>query len=98
MTRLTRPFDQAEYNYMLRSIEAIYDKFTTIVAEGRNLEKKRVDEIGQGRVWAGTDALQIGLVDEIGPWKMPSAMLLHPSAQASSACWSIRSLSPPWKA
>ncbi|MBR3563138.1 MAG: signal peptide peptidase SppA [Bacteroidales bacterium] len=66
MTRLTRPFDQAEYNYMLRSIEAIYDKFTTIVAEGRNLEKKRVDEIGQGRVWAGTDALQIGLVDEIG--------------------------------
>ena len=66
MTRLTRPFDQAEYNYMLRSIEAIYDKFTTIVSEGRSLEKKRVDEIGQGRVWAGTDALQIGLVDEIG--------------------------------
>jgi protease-4 len=66
MTRLTRPFDQAEYNYMLRSIEAIYDKFTGIVSEGRGIEKKRVDEIGQGRVWAGTDALQIGLVDEIG--------------------------------
>lgn len=66
MTRLTRPFDQAEYNYMLRSIEAIYDKFTGIVSEGRGIEKKRVDEIGQGRVWAGIDALQIGLVDEIG--------------------------------
>ena len=66
MTRLTRPFDQTEYNYMLRSIEAIYDKFTSIVSEGRGLEKTRVDEIGQGRVWAGTDALEIGLVDEIG--------------------------------
>ena len=66
MMRLTRPFDQAEYNYMLRSIEAIYDKFTTIVAEGRGMEKTRVDEIGQGRVWTGADALQIGLVDEIG--------------------------------
>ena len=66
MMRLTRPFDQTEYNYMLRSIEAIYDKFTTIVAEGRGLEKTRVDEIGQGRVWTGSDALGIGLVDEIG--------------------------------
>ena len=66
MIRLTRPFDQTEYNYMLRSIEAIYDKFTSIVSEGRGLEKTRVDEIGQGRVWAGTDALEIGLVDEIG--------------------------------
>ena len=64
--RLTRPFDQTEYNYMLRSIESIYDKFTTIVSEGRGLEKSRVDEIGQGRVWTGADALQIGLVDEIG--------------------------------
>ena len=66
MMQLTRPFDQAEYNFMLRSIEAIYDKFTSLVAEGRGLEKNRVDEIGQGRVWTGADALEIGLVDEIG--------------------------------
>ena len=66
MMNLTRPFDQAEYNFMLRSIEAVYDTFTSIVAEGRGLEKKRVDEIGQGRVWTGADALEIGLVDEIG--------------------------------
>lgn len=66
MTSLTRPLDQTEYNYMLRSIESIYDKFTTIVSQGRGLDKKRVDEIGQGRVWTGADALQIGLVDEIG--------------------------------
>ena len=66
MMRLTRPFDQTEYAYMLKSIESIYDKFTTIVAEGRGMEKSRVDEIGQGRVWTGADALGIGLVDEIG--------------------------------
>lgn len=66
MMRLTRPFDQAEYNFMLRSIETIYDKFTAIVAEGRDMEQSRVDEIGQGRVWTGSDALKLGLVDEIG--------------------------------
>ena len=66
MMRLTRPFDQAEYNFMLRSIETIYDKFTAIVAEGRNMEQSKVDEIGQGRVWTGADALKLGLVDEIG--------------------------------
>ncbi|MBO4742857.1 MAG: signal peptide peptidase SppA [Bacteroidales bacterium] len=66
MFGLMRPFDQTEYNYMLRSIEGIYDKFTTIVSEGRDLPKERVDEIGQGRVWTGADALEIGLVDEIG--------------------------------
>ncbi len=63
---LMRPFDSAEYAYMERSIEAVYDKFTTIVSEGRGMEKSRVDEIGQGRVWTGADALGIGLVDEIG--------------------------------
>lgn len=66
MMGLTRPFDADEYNYMLRSIETIYDKFTDIVADGRGLAKEKVDEIGQGRVWTGADALGIGLVDEIG--------------------------------
>ena len=66
MYGLMRPFDAREYAYMERSIEDVYDRFTTIVSEGRDLPKERVDEIGQGRVWAGTDALDISLVDEIG--------------------------------
>ena len=66
MTRLTRPLDVAEYKYMEHSIESIYDKFTTLVSEGRGIEKAKVDEIGQGRVWTGADAIKIGLVDEIG--------------------------------
>lgn len=66
MYSMVRPFDNAEYAYMLRSIEDIYDRFTTNVAKGRGLEKSYVDEIGQGRVWTGKDALERGLVDEIG--------------------------------
>lgn len=61
-----RPFDEAEYNYMLASIESIYDRFTTIVSEARSLPKETVDNIGQGRVWTGYDAAALRLVDEIG--------------------------------
>ena len=66
MFSLTRPFDNAEYNYMLRSIEDIYDRFTSLVSEGRDIPKEQVDAIGQGRVWTGANALDLKLVDEIG--------------------------------
>ncbi len=61
-----RPLDNTELAYMQASVENIYDKFTDIVSEGRNLRKSYVDSIAQGRVWAGSDALEIGLVDRIG--------------------------------
>lgn len=66
MFGLMRPFDQSEYNYMTRSIESIYDRFVSIVSDNRSISKERVDEIAQGRVWTGADALPIELVDEIG--------------------------------
>ena len=66
MYSLMRPFDDAERDYMQASVENIYDKFVNTVAEGRGLEADYVDSIAQGRVWAGSDALKIGLVDEIG--------------------------------
>ena len=47
-------------------VEKIYDDFITKVADGRGMTKEEVDSIGQGRVWVGADALEIGLVDEIG--------------------------------
>ena len=55
-----------EYNYIQKSVEDIYDVFITKVAEGRHISKNNVDSVGQGRVWSGTDALKIKLVDEIG--------------------------------
>ncbi len=66
MFSLMRPFDAAETAYMQAQIEDIYDRFVTLVAEGRSLEKQAVDDIAQGRVWTGADAIGIGLVDEIG--------------------------------
>ena len=63
---MMRPLDATEYDYMLTGTEAVYDRFTTIVSEGRGIPKETVDAIGQGRVWTGADALGINLVDEIG--------------------------------
>lgn len=70
-----RPVTDMEYNYVQQSIEDFYDTFLTRVFDGRKgkgaeghvlSEKALVDSIGQGRVWAGADAIEIGLVDELG--------------------------------
>ena len=61
-----RPLTDVEIAYMQASVEKIYDKFTGLVAEGRNMPVNKVDEIAQGRVWTGAEALKINLVDQIG--------------------------------
>lgn len=48
------------------SIEKIYQTFKSRVAQGRSLSMEVVEEIAQGRVWSGRDALAIGLVDALG--------------------------------
>jgi protease-4 len=48
------------------SIEKIYQTFKSRVAQGRSLSMEVVEEIAQGRVWSGKDALAIGLVDALG--------------------------------
>ena len=49
-----------------REIEAIYRLFIERVAAGRNLELQQVDRMAQGRVWTGEQALEHGLIDELG--------------------------------
>lgn len=61
-----RKLSEDEVEYFQKQIEAIYNDFTSIVARGRKMEVERVDEIGQGRVWSGADALTIGLADRKG--------------------------------
>ena len=61
-----RPLDAAETASLQRNVEDIYSRFVTVVSEGRGLEASYVDDIAQGRVWTGSDALGKGLVDEIG--------------------------------
>lgn len=63
---MTRSMDEMEYKILQKGVDDIYNDFISKVAEGRKMSKEKVDSIGQGRVWSGVDALQIGLVDELG--------------------------------
>lgn len=66
MLSLMRPFDKAETAYMQNSVEQIYGQFLNIVSNGRNIPEKEVDNIAQGRVWAGSEAIGIRLADKKG--------------------------------
>lgn len=60
------PVDEKFKAFTLEGVEQIYKTFVTHVAEGRKMTFAQVDSIAQGRVWSGTEALKIGLVDKIG--------------------------------
>lgn len=61
-----RPVSPLEAEVIQQGVEDVYLTFITRVADGRGMSIADVDSIGQGRVWAGTDALRIGLVDTLG--------------------------------
>ena len=63
---LFRPLEDKTRAVIQESVEHVYGTFISRVAAGRKLSTEAVDAIGQGRVWSGTDAKRIGLVDEIG--------------------------------
>ena len=63
---VSRPKNPQELANIQRIVDRIYDRFITKVANSRKLPKNKVQEIAQGRVWSGTAAKQLGLVDEIG--------------------------------
>ncbi len=64
--RVDRPLPREMRAVMQMNVERIYRKFIHIVAEGRKLPLAQVEEIAQGRVWSGRDALRLGLVDYLG--------------------------------
>jgi len=63
---INRPLSNFERNKIQKGVEDIYSTFITHVSEGRNMSTEAVDEIGQGRVWTGYDAKDIGLIDTYG--------------------------------
>ncbi len=64
--RGNRKLTNFELDVIQESVEDIYETFITHVSEGRGMSKLDVDKIGQGRVWSGIDALEAGLIDQIG--------------------------------
>jgi protease-4 len=63
---ITQPLTEFQYAKLQENVVKTYDQFTKRVAEGRGLTQTYVDSIGQGRVWSGTDAIGLGLVDQLG--------------------------------
>jgi protease-4 len=63
---LTRPMSDDEVAVFQRMVDWIYGQFIAKVAESRKLKPADVEEIAQGRVWSGKEALKLGLIDEIG--------------------------------
>lgn len=61
-----RPVQNREYEVIMHSIEKVYNTFLKRVSEGRKLDINYVDNIGQGRVWSGKDAVKLKLADAIG--------------------------------
>ncbi|MBU0765335.1 MAG: signal peptide peptidase SppA, partial [Bacteroidetes bacterium] len=61
-----RPMTLSERSVIQKEVEDIYDVFVGHVSAGRNMTTAEVDSIGQGRVWSGTNAKEIGLIDEFG--------------------------------
>ena len=69
-----RPLTATERAAIMRSVDEVYETFTSYVAEGRNLPLEKVLDIAGGRVWSGTDALALGLVDTNGGLKTAIAI------------------------
>jgi protease-4 len=65
-TTISRPRTPQELAIAQKSVNQIYGQFLDKVAQARKIPKPRVAQIAQGRVWAGKEAKQIGLVDQIG--------------------------------
>lgn len=63
---VTKPLTPLQRQYLQSEIDTIYREFKNRVSQGRNKPEAYIDSIAQGRVWSGTRAVELGLVDRIG--------------------------------
>ncbi len=66
MESMYRPYTDEERAVLLDRLTYFYGRFTGAVAQGRNMTQTKVDELGRGRVWSGSQAQGVGLVDRMG--------------------------------
>src|SRR5690625_4742754 len=62
----SREMTEEEHEIMQSMIDEMYDEFVDIIVDGRDLSESHVREIGDGRIYTGKQAIEVGLVDEIG--------------------------------
>lgn len=63
---LNRKLTEEEILIIQEEVDLVYTEFLERVASGRGMTKEKVDKVARGRVWTGSDALKVGLVDELG--------------------------------
>jgi protease IV len=91
---IARPKTAAELALRQRSANEIYSRFLDLVAEGRGLKREAVAQIAEGRVWSGSNAKAIGLVDELGG--LDAAIASAASlAKLQPGDWSLEELPAP---
>lgn len=88
----TRPMSEDTARLMQLSVDSIYQRFIATVATARNLDTEAVDDIGQGRVWSGTSALELGLVDKLGTLE---ETLQAAASSAGLEKWEVKTISAP---
>ena len=84
---ITEPLTDYQKAMLQKYIGNTYNDFTALVARTRGLRQSYVDSIGQGRVWSGIDALEIGLIDELGGL---DKAILYAASQANLTNYSIK--------
>jgi protease-4 len=82
-----RPLNSDECAMVQAHVERFYDFFLTRVSEGRGKTKEAIDAIGQGRVWTGNQALELGLVDALGGL---DTAIQEAAAQAETTDYTIK--------
>lgn len=66
MLSASRPFDEAERAILSRELDGFYRDFVGVVALGRNRPYEEIEKLARGRVYSGSDAQKLGLVDKLG--------------------------------
>ena len=80
-----QPFTEAQWLKLDETLDRIYEDFLLRVADGRGMERDAVREVAQGQIWSGTDALERGLVDELGGLRTAIAVALEKAGYARTA-------------
>lgn len=85
MFSATNAFSEAQWARINAWLDRVYDDFVNKVAEGRGLSVERAHELAKGRVWTGADALENGLVDELGGLEDALALARRKAGLAADA-------------
>lgn len=90
--------DAAERAVIMKGVDKVYTRFTSLVAEGRNLPIEKVLDLAAGRVWTGVQAQENGLVDALGGLNCAIAMAAEKADLENYRVHEVTSVEDPFKA